>query len=46
MADEGILIISTPSDRNEAAKFTEEHIRPGYNKKELEDKFSFVDLRF
>jgi len=45
MADEGILIISTPSDRNEAAKFTEEHIRPGYNKKELEDKVQLCGFK-
>lgn len=34
----GKLIISTPSDTDEAAKFTEEHVRPGYNKDELEEK--------
>ena len=34
----GKLIISTPSDTDEAAKFTEEHVRPGYNKAELEEK--------
>lgn len=34
----GILIISTPSDTDEAAKFTEEHVRPGYNKQALETK--------
>jgi len=38
LADGGILIISTPSDTDEAAKFTSEHVRPGYNKAELEDK--------
>lgn len=38
MAEGGILIISTPSDTDEAAKFTEEHVRPGYNKAELEQK--------
>ena len=32
------LIISTPSDTDEAARFTEEHVRPGYNKDELCDK--------
>lgn len=32
------LIISTPSDMDEAAKFTAEHVRPGYNKVELESK--------
>lgn len=36
--ERGILIISTPSDLDEAAAFTEEHVRPGYNKKELETK--------
>ncbi len=34
----GRLIISTPSDTDEAAKFTAEHVRPGYNKSELEAK--------
>jgi len=34
------LIISTPSDLDEAAKFTAEHVRPGYNKQELEDKLN------
>lgn len=38
LAPEGILIISTPSDTDEAAKFTSEHVRPGYAKQELEDK--------
>ncbi len=38
MAGNGILIISTPSDTDEAAKFTAEHVRPGYNKAELEEK--------
>ncbi len=38
LAPEGILIISTPSDTDEAAKFTSEHVRPGYAKAELEDK--------
>lgn len=32
------LLISTPSDRDEAARFTAEHVRPGYGKQELEDK--------
>lgn len=35
---DALLIISTPSDLDEAAKFTAEHVRPGYNKKELETK--------
>ena len=38
LAPEGILVISTPSDTDEAAKFTEEHVRPGYAKAELEEK--------
>jgi len=38
LAQGGILIISTPSDTDEAAKFTAEHVRPGYNKAELEEK--------
>ncbi|MBW6514005.1 MAG: methyltransferase domain-containing protein [Candidatus Syntrophosphaera sp.] len=38
LAEKGILIISTPSDTDEAAQFTEEHVRPGYNKAELEQK--------
>lgn len=36
--DKGHLIISTPSNYDEAAKFTEEHVRPGYSKKELISK--------
>jgi SAM-dependent methyltransferase len=31
----GKLIISTPSDLDEASKFTEEHVRPGYSKDNL-----------
>lgn len=38
LVEGGTLIISTPSDLDEAAKFTEEHVRPGYNKLELEQK--------
>jgi SAM-dependent methyltransferase len=34
----GLLIISTPSDLDEAAKFTAEHVRPGYSKHDLEQK--------
>jgi len=34
----GIFIISTPSDMDKAAAFTAEHVRPGYNKQELEQK--------
>ncbi|MDZ4182863.1 MAG: methyltransferase domain-containing protein [Candidatus Cloacimonadaceae bacterium] len=36
----GHLIISTPSDTDEAAKFTEEHVRPGYAKADLEEKLA------
>jgi SAM-dependent methyltransferase len=51
LSDDGILIISTPSDMDEAAKFTEEHVRPGYNKQELETKleqsgFRIISSRF
>ncbi|MDI3503209.1 MAG: hypothetical protein PWP64_145 [Candidatus Cloacimonadota bacterium] len=42
LAPDGILIISTPSDLDEAAKFTEEHVRPGYNKLELETKLTKI----
>ena len=40
MKSGGILIISTPSNLDEAAAFTAEHVRPGYSKDELEDKVS------
>ena len=42
LKDNGKLIISTPSDTDEAAKFTAEHVRPGYDKKELETKLKDV----
>lgn len=35
---QGIFIISTPSDTDPAAHFTAEHVRPGYDKGELETK--------
>ena len=38
----GYLILSTPSNLKDAAKFTSEHIRAGYNKKELENKLQQV----
>ncbi len=38
LSPRGVLIISTPSDTDEAARFTAEHVRPGYNKAELEQK--------
>ncbi len=39
---DGYLIISTPSDLDEAAKFTAEHIRAGYRKEDLEAKLEQV----
>ncbi len=41
----GYLLLSTPSDLNETAKFTSEHIRAGYNKKELENKLNLIGFR-
>lgn len=38
LAEGGVLIISTPSDTDPAAKFTAEHVRPGYAKAALESK--------
>ncbi|MCK9556862.1 MAG: methyltransferase domain-containing protein [Candidatus Cloacimonetes bacterium] len=48
---DGILIISTPSDMDEAAAFAAEHVRPGYRKADLEQKlidtgFEIVSSRF
>lgn len=34
----GKLIISTPSDKDEAARFTAEHVRPGYDPDDLREK--------
>ena len=34
----GKLIISSPSNFDESAKFTEEHVRPGYSKEEIISK--------
>ena len=47
----GRLIISTPSDTDEAARFTAEHVRPGYSLAELTDKltatgFEIIDSRY
>ncbi|HHZ15235.1 MAG TPA: methyltransferase domain-containing protein [Candidatus Cloacimonetes bacterium] len=47
----GNLIISTPSDTDEAAKFTAEHVRPGYSIQELVSKletagFEIVEKRY
>jgi 2-polyprenyl-3-methyl-5-hydroxy-6-metoxy-1,4-benzoquinol methylase len=34
----GKLVISTPSDLDETARFTAEHVRPGYAKSEMQEK--------
>jgi len=36
----GKLIISSPSNFDESAKFTEEHVRPGYSKEEIISKLT------
>lgn len=51
LAANGKLIISSPSNFDEAAKFTEEHVRPGYSKQEILDKlqrngFEIVDFQY
>lgn len=58
LSQEGVLLISTPSDQggsdaseHHGASFIEEHVRNGYNKKEIEDKlysvgFSKVKVRY
>lgn len=38
LAEGGKLIISTPSNLDETARFTAEHVRPGYSKHEIIDK--------
>jgi len=38
LAEGGKLIISSPSTFDESAKFTEEHVRPGYSKEEIISK--------
>jgi len=45
LSPNGYLIISTPSDTDEAAKFTAEHVRPGYKKTELETKLKESGFR-
>lgn len=35
LAQDGKLIISSPSNFDESAKFTAEHVRPGYSKEEI-----------
>jgi SAM-dependent methyltransferase len=51
LAANGILIISSPSDLDEAARFTAEHVRPGYDKNELQEKlneagFEVIDIYY
>lgn len=41
----GVLIISTPSDTDPAAKYTAEHVRPGYDKAQLEAKLLSTGFR-
>lgn len=38
LTDNGKLIISTPSDKDKAAAFVDEHVRAGYSKVEIETK--------
>jgi SAM-dependent methyltransferase len=47
----GKLIISTPSDLDEAARFTDEHVRPGYNPDDIKAKllaagFKIVSFKY
>ncbi|HHE37527.1 MAG TPA: class I SAM-dependent methyltransferase [Candidatus Cloacimonetes bacterium] len=41
----GKLIISSPSNFDESAKFTEEHVRPGYSKEEIISKLENVGFK-
>ena len=41
----GKLIISSPSNFDESAKFTEEHVRPGYSKEEIISKLEKAGLK-
>jgi SAM-dependent methyltransferase len=48
---DGKLIISTPSDKDETARFTAEHVRPGYAENEIKEKlmtagFAIKSFRF
>lgn len=45
LAENGMLIISTPSDSDPAARFTAEHVRPGYGKAELEARLGACGFR-
>ncbi len=41
----GKLIISSPSNFDESAKFTEEHVRPGYSKEDIISKLERADFK-
>ena len=41
----GKLIISSPSNFDESAKFTEEHVRPGYSKEDIISKLEKAGFR-
>ncbi len=51
LTEDGKLIISSPSTFDESAKFTEEHVRPGYSKEEIISKlekagFKIVSFKY
>lgn len=41
----GKLIISSPSNFDESAKFTEEHVRPGYSKEDIISKLENAEFK-
>jgi SAM-dependent methyltransferase len=41
----GKLIISSPSNMDKAAEFTEEHVRPGYSKLDITSKLENADFK-
>jgi SAM-dependent methyltransferase len=41
----GKLIISSPSNLDKAAEFTEEHVRPGYSKADITQKLEEADFK-
>jgi len=41
----GKLIISSPSNFDESAKFTEEHVRPGYSKEDIISKLEKAEFK-
>ena len=45
LTEGGKLIISSPSTFDESAKFTEEHVRPGYSKEEIISKLESAGFR-